>query len=439
MISTFVQQAQRAAGRSYFIVAFLPTSVVVAVSSVQIWGVEEVRNTIADWSEQRAGRAIFNIFALGVGVFLLAYVLFSMRWSLRAFFEGAWPPFLAKQRQRAVTRMVRKWDDLQRQHALALEKLTAVTWLNSKQLTAPSVKSPSAEALDVSGALETIGAHVCSLKTDEVGSAQVESYIENARAIWLLHYHFGEGRLDDDQVERLGILVDEHRALNSPSAGVRTIGELAEVMVEQERATIDQDLEMKYPRSSADIRPTAFGNVMAQNESYSYSRYGIALRELWPRLEVSADERVIAEVDTSLSRVDFGLSMVIGGASLFLLGVVTSVVRVSVLSFVIGLAALFGSVLAYRFTVLSALAYGRRVAATVDIYRRQTLDALGVDPPLSLDEERRVWARVHGFLARGDKIDFVLRQLQGEGSKRGQSSTVGDQPGSVEGRKGKCP
>lgn len=405
MISTFVDHAGKAVGKRFFVTAFLPTVVIATVASIELWGIEAIRQRLANWAERPVGEAIFDIAATLVGIFLVAYVFDSLRWSVRAVFEGTWPAPLRRYREWAVLRMLRKCERRTSGLQATLDRLAAVKWIK-QGLGTVSYAEPFQSPHDAVRALTTARSHI-RIIAEKARHRDLNRIVQAAHCLWRLQGNRSQiGSHATELDELLGWLKGK-AATKEAAASLDS----AELRLEQRRVWFDERLELNFPQR-ADTQPTQLGNVMARADSYSATRYGIPLRELWPRLEIFVDDAVLAQVDDSLSRVDFGLAMTTGGLGLSILGTASFLTGGPAVGLILATASLGGCILAYRFAVLSGEAYGKRISAAVDIYRRETLWALGVEPPLSVADERQVWDQLHHFLARGDDLDLRLVRFQ---------------------------
>jgi hypothetical protein len=81
--------------------------------------------------------------------------------------------------------------------------------------------------------------------------------------------------------------------------------------------------------------------------------------------------------------------------------------------------------LSYRSAVQAALAYGEQIKTTFDLYRRQLLDALHLQLPTNLTDERKLWTELGGLIYRGNEPDpRFYRYIQKEDAKVNLSPIV---------------
>jgi hypothetical protein len=217
------------------------------------------------------------------------------------------------------------------------------------------------------------------------------------------------------------------------------------------RLSLSRRLLVYFPASADDVMPTQLGNVMKAAELYSWDRYRLDSVVIWPRLETTfenglpdpvLDARTSLDLMVTLSAysVLFGvplaawLAVAVDSAlpwwaplvvlvpavlaalwssaavAALALGAGVLADRVSSISVELDRTALGLGVLAavvllagltYRNAVETAVAYGERIKATLDIHRWRVLDALKLPIPADLDQERALWNDVSSLLYRG--------------------------------------
>jgi len=166
------------------------------------------------------------------------------------------------------------------------------------------------------------------------------------------------------------------------------------------RLRTDQDVDYMrrfygFPVRKADVLPTRLGNVLRAAEDYpgDDERYGMDAVFYWPRLYLvlPTDTRTLVEdYRSGLDRMILAasLAVVFPLASL----VVLALAHTSWLAWAISAAvALLAAAAAYQGAVSAAVAFGDVVRACFDTYRRALLQQMGLIPPASLDDERKLW------------------------------------------------
>jgi hypothetical protein len=162
---------------------------------------------------------------------------------------------------------------------------------------------------------------------------------------------------------------------------------------------------LQFPPRPEDIMPTRLGNVLKTAEDHGRSRYGLDTVVIWPRLwallppearEALAAARMPLDLLVTVSTflVIFGLP--VAGYLVFGAGVALWV------GLVVAAVALVLAWLAYHCAVQAAIPYGEAIKSAIDVHRRLVLDALGLERPDNLGEERQIWQDVCLLLRRND-------------------------------------
>lgn len=151
----------------------------------------------------------------------------------------------------------------------------------------------------------------------------------------------------------------------------------------------------RFPVRRDQVMPTRLGNVLRAAEAYAGDprRYGVDAVFFWPRLYPLLSEPLRielgaarAEVDRMLVTATLSLVLAIGTA---VAGGVAQLSGWARAAIVLGAVAV--SRLAYLGAVWAAVPYAELIRSSFDIHRRDLLRAMGLSPPASLPEERRLW------------------------------------------------
>jgi hypothetical protein len=175
---------------------------------------------------------------------------------------------------------------------------------------------------------------------------------------------------------------------------------------------------------AARVRPTRLGNAALRAELYALDRYGIALDDLWPRLELALTDEAKKPIDDSRQLLDFAVVMTAlsGLAALFqvchLLEFAGRALRlgghpppVSPWHWLLALAGLGGCLLAVtafdEVAVQAARGYGARLCAVIDLHRLDLLQALSIPAPQTRSEETILWKRLSAFIRDARAMDGI--------------------------------
>lgn len=150
-----------------------------------------------------------------------------------------------------------------------------------------------------------------------------------------------------------------------------------------------------FPIRKVDTMPTRLGNVLRASEDYpgDDERYGMDAVFYWPRLYLilPVDVRSLAESYRSgMDRMLLLASLAIAFPPAALVVLVLAHTSWLAWGFATGLSILVG-IASYHAAVSAAVAFGDVVRSCFDNYRRTLLTQLGMNPPSSLEEERKLW------------------------------------------------
>jgi hypothetical protein len=185
----------------------------------------------------------------------------------------------------------------------------------------------------------------------------------------------------------------------------------------------------RYPDVDDQVAPTMLGNAIRRFEYYSRNHYGLDSQVCWYQLRAAAPESTSKEVDTARSGVDFFVCLLYM-LIVLALGALAALFAPSPdwleLSIAAGLGG-GGAVGSYYAAVKATDAWASSVKAMVDVGRLPLSEALGLEMPATLEEERDMWQRVSwllGFAYHSDAgigLD-IYRQRPNSPTRDGVSS-----------------
>jgi hypothetical protein len=159
-------------------------------------------------------------------------------------------------------------------------------------------------------------------------------------------------------------------------------------------------LDRKFHSQRGKLLPTRFGNAYRAFENYPYTRYGLDMIAIWPRIDALLSEQERELHTNAASDLAFFMNSALGA-------VIAGVVLVAdwdlrwwwyLLPFVL-------SYVLYRASVGAAERVGTERRASIDLHRLELYKRLGVRRPTSAVEERAQLARaVNRFLLWGEEI-----------------------------------
>jgi len=152
-----------------------------------------------------------------------------------------------------------------------------------------------------------------------------------------------------------------------------------------------------YPPDD-EIRPTRLGNSIRAIETYGYNRFELDTQALWIELYALAPDALRDEQDHARASVDLFvcltyLSALLGVCSLADLGFTSGGLSDRLL--IVGLSAVLLVPFWYRMAIESTRYWFSAVRAVVNVERRDLSTQLGLQIPLELEDERKMWRRVN--------------------------------------------
>lgn len=205
-----------------------------------------------------------------------------------------------------------------------------------------------------------------------------------------------------DGLFRLGIRRQSRRRqilatrLTAPPDDVLTAAEVSRM------ETAADALRTRYPREER-LLPTALGNVLRAAEDQGASRWSASAVTLWPRIFPLLPPDHAASLEDEVLQLDLSARLTVTWAAASMTSAIiltrSPMGMVRNPSWALACGALVAlSWLSYRGAVESALAHGRDIEVTVDLYKGLLLDALRLPEPQAVRQEQRLLAQVTALL-----------------------------------------
>lgn len=152
----------------------------------------------------------------------------------------------------------------------------------------------------------------------------------------------------------------------------------------------------RYPVDEDQITPTRLGNAIRRLEEYGYDRYRLDSQVLWNELTATAPEQARRQVDIARTSVDFFIALLYGHAALVVVALCATSTNSADLPALLGTA---GALCAlglvwYRAAVATTDEWAAAVRALVNLGRHPLAQAMGLDLPQGIEEEREMWRMV---------------------------------------------
>ena len=193
-------------------------------------------------------------------------------------------------------------------------------------------------------------------------------------------------------------------------------------------------IERERTETFADVRqvaPTDYGNALAAADYYVSRVYGIESAVLWTRLQKVVSTEFMEVVRDAKVRLDFFTAMTMF-AVLFAIGwflllphVLPGIRPVAIFTVI----AVIIMLIFYRAAVEAAYGFAQVFRACFDLFRRDLLKALSIEPPVSLAEEREIWTKLSRLMVfdispGGDDDLALLPVANGAAEKPAPRSTA---------------
>jgi hypothetical protein len=155
-------------------------------------------------------------------------------------------------------------------------------------------------------------------------------------------------------------------------------------------------LERVFPQGSEHVRPTRFGNVMANLEEHSAFVHGMDHWLWWPRLAPLLPDTMSEIVASELANTTGLLNLSLVWAAIALVGAAVFGVAGELWTATIAVLAggLLLSWLSYQAAVAEGAESGRNFHAAYDLYRHEILKQMELEIPGDREAERALWKRL---------------------------------------------
>jgi hypothetical protein len=175
------------------------------------------------------------------------------------------------------------------------------------------------------------------------------------------------------------------------------------------------DLDHNYPPSEAYIMPTRFGNILRAAELYS-GRYGIDAVALWTKLVSAIPDStgMMEKINEANNQCQFLLNGALLGIIFAFMCMIASILKGTLWwsdpsqnindrnLTIFYLFLLFLSIAISRFFYEASLfnveKFGEMIRTTYDLYRFNLLEALHLELPTNLEEEKKLWLKLSHFV-----------------------------------------
>jgi hypothetical protein len=152
----------------------------------------------------------------------------------------------------------------------------------------------------------------------------------------------------------------------------------------------------RYPVQEEQVTPTRLGNAIRRLEEYGYDRYRLDSQVLWNELTATAPEQARRQVDIARTSVDFFIALLYGHAALVAIALCATSAGSADLPALLGTASVLCILCPvwYRAAVAATDEWAAAVRALVNLGRHPLAQAMGLDLPQNIEEEREMWRMV---------------------------------------------
>lgn len=146
-----------------------------------------------------------------------------------------------------------------------------------------------------------------------------------------------------------------------------------------------------YPDDSIFVLPTRFGNLFRAFEVYPRVLYGLDAIPAWMRMQAIIPKEAKDLLADAKAQLDFCVNLIVASSVAFVLNIVLAVEQEKYHNFWFLLVWFGMGICSYWLSLSSAMQFGHYVKSTFDLYRGDLANALGLDLPPSIEEERKMW------------------------------------------------
>ncbi|MFE5039405.1 hypothetical protein [Streptomyces sp. NPDC056683] len=168
-----------------------------------------------------------------------------------------------------------------------------------------------------------------------------------------------------------------------------------DVLTATQQALLGERLA-RYPVQDDQVTPTRLGNAIRRLEEYGYDRYRLDSQVLWNELTAMAPEQARRQVDTARTSVDFFIALLYGHTVLVAMALCATSVDSADPPVLLGTAGVLCALcpLWYRAAVAATDEWAAAVRALVNLGRHPLAQAMGLELPQDIAEEREMWRMV---------------------------------------------
>jgi hypothetical protein len=173
-------------------------------------------------------------------------------------------------------------------------------------------------------------------------------------------------------------------------------------------------LDRRFPRELDRLLPTRFGNALRAYEDHSYTRWGLDMMAIYPRVDALLTEREQELHWNAYTDVMLFLNLTLGAVAVGMILVADEIAhdRLSGWTQVLYAAPFLLAYLLYRFAVGAVERWGTERKASIDLHRLDLYKALGVRNPLtSADERDKIAPAVNDLLLYGHGLPDSMQRL----------------------------
>jgi hypothetical protein len=189
----------------------------------------------------------------------------------------------------------------------------------------------------------------------------------------------------------------------------------------------------RYPTLDGQIAPTTLGNTIRAFEAYGWDKYRLDSQTLWSELEALVPEPLRVALERARVPVDFAVSLVYLSALVGLISLVGALLGdAQVKLFLIATVALVLSPIWYWIAVVSTSEWYASVQALVNLGRSPLAQAMGLQIPETLEEERRMWEALTSFVSSEETDSAIALDSYRKGHLGSPSAKKDEGPSSHE-------
>jgi hypothetical protein len=198
--------------------------------------------------------------------------------------------------------------------------------------------------------------------------------------------------------------------------------------LQKRQYSLSSEKNEKFPPDRESVLPTRFGNILCASEMYGGIKYGLDSVPLWGRLAHVIPPDGMEKIDHANNQCLFLLNGALLASVYTLICLLVSIfglfelwiygsqslpqIKFNTILIYLTLGVLSGAIawLFYIASLYNVSQYGNMIRTAYDLYRFNLIEALHLNLPKTLKEERQLWRRINYFVVGNDQWEQLYKK-----------------------------